>query len=186
MSHGAEQCGLEKYRNYLRILAQVQLDPRLQAKLDASDVVQQTLLEAYQKQAEFRGSSEGELAAWLRKILVHNLADILQAFNRDKRDVGRECSLEQGLQASSARLDALAAAEELSPSQKLQRHEQATCLADAMAMLPETQREALVLHHWHGLKLPQIAQHLGRSEAAVAGLLKRALKHLRQVLQNVE
>jgi RNA polymerase sigma-70 factor (ECF subfamily) len=186
MSHAAEMCSLEKFRNYLRILAQLQLEPRLQAKLDASDVVQQTLLEAYQKQDEFRGSSEGERAAWLRKILVHNLADFLNAFHRDKRDVGRECSLELVLQASSTRLEALAAAKGLSPSQQLQQQEQATRLADAMAMLAETQREALVLHHWHGWKLAQIARHLGRSEAAVAGLLKRALKHLRQVLQNAE
>jgi len=175
--------GLDQYREYLVMLARVQLDPRLRDKLDPSDVVQQTLLDAHRKQDQFRGRTEAERAAWLRQILAHNLADALRAFGRAKRDVARERSLDVALEQSSLRLEAWLAAEQSSPSQKLQRHEQAVQLADALAKLPQAQREALILQNWHGWSLAQIGQHMGRSPAAVAGLIKRGLKQLRGLLQ---
>jgi RNA polymerase sigma-70 factor (ECF subfamily) len=173
---------LEKFRDYLRLLARVQLDPRLRGKLDPSDVVQQTLLEAYQKRDQFRGSTEGEWLAWLRQALAHNLADALRAFGQAKRDVGREQALGAAVEASSRRLAAFLAAEQSSPSQRAERHERAVLLASALAALPEANREALVLHYCEEWPLSEIAKHLGRTPAAVAGLLKRGLKQLRQRL----
>ncbi|HEV3263218.1 MAG TPA: sigma-70 family RNA polymerase sigma factor [Gemmataceae bacterium] len=188
MDDEAEAYGrkLERFRHYLRLLARLQLDPRLRGKLDPSDVVQQTLLEAYQKRDQFRGASEGEWVAWLRQVLARNLADALRAFSQAKRDVSRECSLDEALQVSSARLEGWLAAEGSSPSGQAERHERAVRLANALAALPEAQREALVLQHWHGWKLAQIARHLGRSQAAVAGLLKRGLRQLRQHVHEPE
>jgi RNA polymerase sigma-70 factor (ECF subfamily) len=170
---------LEKAREYLRLLARLQLDPRLRGKLDPSDVVQQTLLEAYEKREQFRGSTEGEWLAWLRQALAHNLADALRAFGQAKRDVARERSLEAAVEASSRRLAAWLAAEQSSPSQQAERHEQAMRLAAALAELPDDNREALVLHYCEDWPLADIATHLGRTPAAVAGLLKRGLKQLR-------
>src|SRR5579885_672319 len=95
---------LERFRAYLRLLARLHLDPRLRGKLDASDVVQQTMLQAFQARAGFRGSTEAELAAWLRQILARNLAHAARDLGRDKRDVARERSLEQALGQSSHRL----------------------------------------------------------------------------------
>src|SRR5438034_439810 len=86
--------GLEKYREYLRVLARLHLDPRLQAKLDPSDVVQQTLLEAFRDWDQFRGEDAAQRAAWLRKILARNLANLVRDLKRDKRDVDRERSLQ--------------------------------------------------------------------------------------------
>src|SRR6516225_11525681 len=126
---------LERFREFLRLLARLQLGPKLQGKFDASDVVQQTLLEAYAKRDQFRGS-EAEHAAWLRQILAHNLADALRAFGQAKRDAGRERSIEAAIQESSARLGAWLAAEQSSPSQRVQRHEEAVRLAEALAELP--------------------------------------------------
>jgi RNA polymerase sigma-70 factor (ECF subfamily) len=170
---------LEKFRAYLLLLARLQLDPRLRGKLDPSDVVQQTLLEAYEKREQFRGSTEGEWLAWLRQALAHNLADALRAFGQARRDVARERSLEAAVEASSRRLQAWLAADQSSPSQQAERHERAVRLAEALAALPDDNREALVLHYCQDLPLADIAAHLGRTPAAVAGLLKRGLKQLR-------
>jgi RNA polymerase sigma-70 factor (ECF subfamily) len=175
---------LERYRDYLRLLARLQLDPRLQAKLDPSDVVQQTLLEALRKGDQFRGSTSAELAGWLRGILAHNLADALRAFRQEKRDVARERSLEESLRVSSARLEHWLTADEVPPGEQMEHEERAVRLAAALAELPEAQREALVLQYWHGWTLAEIAGHFGRTPAAVAGLLKRGLKKLRQEFQD--
>jgi RNA polymerase sigma-70 factor (ECF subfamily) len=175
---------LDGYYQYLLLLARVHLDPRLVRKLDASDVVQQTLLEAYEQRGQFRGQNEAELAAWLRQILVHNLADALRGFRRAKRNVARERSLEDAIDRSSARLEVWISAEQSSPSQQAMRHERAVRLANALAELPDSQREALALQHWHSQSLAEIAEQLGRSPTAVAGLLKRGLKQLRVLLQD--
>ena len=176
---------LEQYRPYLMLLARVQLDPRARAKIGASDVVQQTLVEAHQKAGDFRGAGEAELAAWLRQILAHNLADALRGLRRAKRDVGRERSLEAQLDQSSARLERWLRADGPSPSGDARRRERALQLAAAMQGLPEPQREALVLQYWHGWSLAAIGESLGRSPAAVAGLLRRGLSRLRQSLSDL-
>src|SRR5262245_57466232 len=116
---------LEGYRSYLRLLARLHLDQRLQGKLDPSDVVQQTLLEAYQGLGQFRGQGEAQQAAWLRQILARNLANAVRDLGRARRDVRRERSLEAELADSAARLGVWLAAEQSSPSQHVERKEQA-------------------------------------------------------------
>lgn len=170
---------LERYRDYLHLLARLQLEPRLRARIDLSGVVQQTLLEAHQA-----GDAVG--LAWLRRVLANNLGDEIRKLTAAKRDLGREQSLEAALAASSARLENWLAAEQSSPSAPLQREELALGLAQALAQLPEAQREALVLQHWHGWSLAAIAEHMERSPAAVAGLLKRGLARLRTLMQEAE
>lgn len=177
---------LERYRNYLGILARLQLDPRLQGKLDVSGVVQQTLLEAYRALPGFRERGPAQTSAWLRRILANNLADEIRKLAAGKRDLAREQSLEAALDASSSRLEEWLAADQSSPSQQVERAEQALALAAALAQLPEAQREALVLQHWHGWSLARIAGHMHRSHAAVAGLIKRGLQQLRERLPQPE
>jgi RNA polymerase sigma-70 factor (ECF subfamily) len=179
---GESKQSLERYRHYLRLLAQVQINPGLQGRLDASDIVQQTLLEAHEKRAQFRGASEGEWLGWLRQILAHNLTDAIRGARAAKRDLGRERSLEEALEHSSVRLEHWLGNEQSSPSQRAQRHERALRLAEAMAALPESQRQALVLRYFQGWPLGRIGEQLDRSHAAVAGLLKRGLEQLRTLL----
>jgi RNA polymerase sigma-70 factor (ECF subfamily) len=188
MDPRAEDGGLavERFRKYLLLLAQSHLGRQLGRKLDASDVVQQTLLEAHRQRGQFRGHSEAEMAAWLRRMLACNLADALRGLGRGKRDVARERSLEAALDESSARLEAWLAAEQSSPSQRAERNEQLVRLADTLATLPDAQRQAVVLHYWQGLSLAAVAHQMGRSPAAVAGLLQRGLRTLRTLLAEPE
>ena len=177
---------LENYRVFLQLLARQHLDQRLRGKLDSSDIVQQALLQAHQSRDQFRGETEAERVAWLRQILARCTANALRDFTREKRDVGRERSVEEALSESSARVEEWLAAEESSPSQAAEKHEETLRLANALLRLPEAQREALVLQHWGGWSLAEISEKLGRSPAAVAGLIKRGLKQLRALLQEGE
>jgi RNA polymerase sigma-70 factor (ECF subfamily) len=174
---------LERYRPYLLLLARMRLDPHLRGKLDASGIVQQTLLEADQARGQFRGTTEAEEAAWVQQILAHNLANAVRDLLREKRDVRREQSLEAAIEESSRRLEGWLAAEQSSPSERAERHEQGVRLAVALAELPEAQREALTLHHLEGRPLDEVACLLGRSRDAVAGLIKRGLRQLRERLR---
>jgi RNA polymerase sigma-70 factor (ECF subfamily) len=176
---------LRRWHDYLSVLARVQLAPAVRSRIDLEGIVQQTLFEAARKRAEFLGEPAQELA-WLRRILANNVADELRKLATAKRDAARERSLEAALDESSARLAAWLAADQSSPSERAVHNEQALSLATALARLPEAQREALVLQHWHGWSLAQIADHLGRSRAAVAGLIKRGLRQLRADLRPPE
>ena len=177
---------VESFRAYLLLLARLQLGDRLKGKLDASDLVQQTLLDAHRQRHQFRGHSAAEMAAWLRRMLACNLADAQRALGREKRDVARERSLEAALEQSSGCLESWLAAEQSSPSARVVRGEELTRLADALESLPEAQREALVRHYWQGKTLAAVAAELERTPAAVAGLLQRGLKTLRTLLTEPE
>src|SRR3989442_14496638 len=96
---------LERYRDYLRLLARLQMPAHLQGKLDPSDIVQQTLLRAFERIEQLRGQSEAQIAAWLRSILASTLANAARDLGRQKRDAGLERSLEAALERSSACLE---------------------------------------------------------------------------------
>jgi len=174
------ECRLDRFRGYLTVLARTHLGSRYDRRVDASDIVQMTLLEAHQKRAHFRGDTRTEMAGWLRTMLVHNVADAVRAMERDKRDIRRERSLETEISDSFSRAHDWLAADHTSPSEHLVRHEQHLALADALAELPPEQSEAIILHHLHGMPLRDLAAHMQRSEPSVAGILYRGLQRLRQ------
>jgi RNA polymerase sigma-70 factor (ECF subfamily) len=171
----------EAYRPYLMTLGAAGLSPGPRDRVDLSGVVQQTLLEAHRDAAAFAGEP-GQRAAWVRQIFARNLSDALRATGAAKRDAARERSLEGDLDRSAARLADLIPAPGPSPSGRLRREERAVALAAALAGLPDAQREALVLQHWHGRSLKEIAARMGKTPVAVAGLLKRGLRQLRERL----
>jgi RNA polymerase sigma-70 factor (ECF subfamily) len=178
----AEGPDLERYRDYLGLLARLQVDRRLQGKLDPSGVVQQTLLEAHQALDQLKGRTEAEVLAWLRTALAHNLADEVRRLGSGKREAGREESLQQALEQSSARLEAWLQPEQSSPSAQAIRHEEALRLTAALARLPEKQRQAIELRHLRALSLAEVADGLGCTKGAVVGLLHRGTKKLRELL----
>jgi len=173
---------LECYRDYLRLLARMHMSRQLQAQLDPSDVVQQTLLKAHEKIGQFRGRSDAELAGWLRRILANQLITALRRLGGGERQGGPERSLEAALEDSSARLEAWLVADQSSPSAHAIRQEQLLRLSAALAQLPEDQRAALELKHLQGCSVEAISQQLGRTKYAVGGLLYRGLKRLRELL----
>ena len=174
----------EQFRGYLRFLARVQMDGRLRAKVDPSDLVQQSLLQAHRARDGFRGTTDAERAAWLRRILARNLAHTRRDLTREKRDVGRERSLHEGVEASAARLEGWLSAPGSSPSGRAGRNERARIVAAAVETLPNDQREAVSLRYWEGLKLAEIAERMGRTAPSIAGLLRRGLAAVREELRD--
>src|SRR5206468_3624665 len=143
---------LLRYQPWLRLLARVHVESHFRGKFDASDVVQQTLLEACRAFPQFRGHSEPELVAWLRQILAHVLAHEVRRYRgTQQRDLGREVSLDQALAASSQRLGDVLAAPGSSPSQQAVRREQEVLLAEVLERLPDDYREVIILRHLEGL-----------------------------------
>lgn len=182
---GAFDQELDRYRSYLLLLARMQLDTLPRLKLDASDIVQQTLLEAHTKRQQFQGDRE-TFAAWLRKALANNIRDSLRRTRRQRRDVTREFSLEVAIDQSSERMAACLAADQTSLTGRVVRNEDLARLSHAILALPEPQRDAVVLHHLQGWRLADVAERLKRTEAAVAGLLHRGLRRLRELMREAD
>ncbi|MCO8124344.1 sigma-70 family RNA polymerase sigma factor [Stieleria sp. TO1_6] len=173
---------IAQYEPYLRMLARTRVRRAYQAKIGASDMVQQAMMQAVQGFDGFRGTTEGELLAWLRQILAHHLCHLDRDLHRDKRDIRREQSMEQKLAQSSMRLEGLLAGHSPTPSQNVALGENIIRISQAIAKLPDSQSDAVRLHYLEGMKLSEVAAELGKSTGAVAGLLHRGMKTLRSQL----
>lgn len=181
----AESAGalLELYRNYLHLLARTQIDLHLERRASASDVVQQTFLEAYRDFRQFRGATEGELLAWLRRILLNNLSELIEReVLTAKRDLRREVVLDD-LESSAAGVETALRSQWTSPTSRARRRETAAIVADRLAQLPDAQREVIVLRNIEGLSFEEVAQRMDRSSGAVRMLWLRALHRLRELLR---
>ena len=175
---------LDSYRNYLRILADSRLDRKLRGRMGASDVVQETMLQAHRDFGQFRGTTEKELLGWLRMILAHTLARAIEAHVlTKKRDVRRDVSIAQvaaGVERSTMQLNLAVAASDNTPSSNARRHERAVILADLMSELTADQREVLILRNMRGHKFAEVAELMQRSVPATKMLWMRAIKRLRE------
>jgi RNA polymerase sigma-70 factor (ECF subfamily) len=176
----------ERFAEYLRMLARLQMPPRLRGKLDDSDVVQQTLLEAHQAGTRLAELDEPGQAAFLRRILANNLVDLARRFGGEARDVARERSLEMQFHDSSVRLANWLAAGTPTPSGQAVREEELLRLASALAALHPEQRLAVEMKHLQGHSVAEIATALQRTETAVGGLLRRGLHRLRELMRTEE
>ncbi len=172
------------YRNYLQLLARTQIDMYLALRLNPSDIVQETMLRAFRGFPQFRGATEGELLAWLRRILARCLADQSRQHRAQRRDGRQEVSWEADCDRSSAQLAALLADRGASPSEAAAHREQCVLLADALARLPEDYRQVLVLRHLERADFAEVAARMGRSSAAVRMLWARALERLRSEMES--
>jgi|SRR5579884_684111 len=175
---------LELYRNYLRLLARLEIGRRLQKKVDDSDLVQEVFLEAHRHFGQFRGTTEAELMGWLRQILAGVVANLLRRYYGTKqRNVRLERELADDLGRSSQALGGNLAGRESSPSERAVRREQAVLLADALGRLPPAYQDVIILSHLEGLAFPEVARRMGRSVDSVKNLWARALARLRRSLR---
>jgi RNA polymerase sigma-70 factor (ECF subfamily) len=175
---------LEQYRNYLTLLARLQIGPRLRGKADATDLVQETYLEAHRSFLRFRGGSEREFIQWLRQIFAGVLSHLVRRYRGTRaRDLRLERRLADELERSSRTIDRALLAKQSSPSQQAARREQAVILANALKKLSEDYREVLILRHLEGLTFPQVAGRMSRTVDSVEKLWTRALARLRHALE---
>lgn len=177
---------LERYRNYLTVLARLQIGRRLQRKFDPADVVQEAFLQAHHKFSQFKGLREAELVAWMRQILASRLAKLVRHYCGTRgRDLRLEVELVDDLNRSSCVLELGMTSPANSPSAEAARREQAVVLSDALERLPEDYREVILLHQFQDFALPDVAQSMGRSLDSVKNLWIRALARLRRVLAEI-
>jgi RNA polymerase sigma-70 factor, ECF subfamily len=175
-----------KYRDLLRRLAGRGVDRRVRGRLDESDLVQETLLQAYLSREQVRGQSEPERVGWLRAILANKIAAVHRHFRRRRRDVRREAS--PGPPSSQPSGGALGWLEDPGPAPgaALEREGDLARLTAALAALPVDQRRAVEMHHLEGLPFAEVAARMGRSKASVAGLVFRGVLALRERLATAE
>ena len=167
-------------RNYLNLVARAQVESWLRAKVDASDLVQQTLLEAHRDFAHFRGSTEAEWLAWLRRILAHNAANFVRHYRgTDKRQARREVPLAAPDDSAGGGWADPADGGE-SPSQQLLRKERELQVADALTQLPPDYREVICLRNLQRLPFDEVARRMGRSRPAAQMLWMRAIRKLQE------
>jgi RNA polymerase sigma-70 factor (ECF subfamily) len=172
---------LGDYRAYLETLTYIQIDPRLRSEFSVSEIIQQTLVEAWRDLERIQALDAEGRRRWLRRMLVNNLLDKI------RRPPGPiKISLEAAAAESSIRLQSWQAAEDSPPIGKLIEYEEKLRVLAALSQLPEREREALILQQYHDCKLAEIAEHLDCTTGAVAGLQRRGRERLRKLLSDLE
>jgi RNA polymerase sigma-70 factor, ECF subfamily len=175
---------LELYRRHMSLLARTQIDPLLRVKIDESDLAQDTCLEAHRHFDQFRGTTEAEFGAWMRKILAGLLANSIRRYKGTKqRDVRRERSATGDASGSSVVCAVEAIARDGTPSEQAVERETAVQLALAVDQLAPDYRQVIDLRNLEGLSFVEVSEKMGRSVDSVEKLWTRALGKLRRVLQ---
>jgi RNA polymerase sigma-70 factor, ECF subfamily len=157
---------LERHRPILLTLAETLLSPAFRGHVDASDLVQQTLMEAHCNSGELGKLDDAPLLAWLHSALKHNVLDAVRHLRTAKNNIARNLRIGD-LQKSFVRLEQLLVAHDTSPSQVLQRNEDISRMLAALQTLPSNQRMAVILKHLRGHTLREISEMLEVSESAV-------------------
>ncbi len=170
------------YRDTLQILAKCEVPAHLRAKFDPDDLIQTAFLKVQQAEATFDGRTEPEVVEYLRQALISALAEVIRGYDRGKRRVASERSLDRAIEQSASRGASWLAADQTSPTAQARRNEQLTHLASSLGELPPNQRRAIELHYFQRLSFGQTAERMDITYAAAAGLVRRGLQQLRERL----
>lgn len=174
-------------RSYLLLVARAQVESWLRVKVDASDLVQETMLEAYRDFARFQGASPQELKAWLRRILSHNVADFVRHYHGTaKREARREVRFADPATSTWRGGVPEPAASTPTPSQELLRADRELRMAAALEELPPDYQEVIMLRNLQRLPFAEVACRMGRSRPAVQMLWMRAIRKLGEVVGEEE
>lgn len=173
---------LNNFRPIMLTLAEAMISSTLRGDLEPSDLVQQTLLEAHCNAEQLAAMSQPAFFSWLRNALNHNVLDAIRHLKAQKNDVRRRVRVSD-LEATFVRLEQVLVADETSPSEVVQRNEQICLMLAAVQTLPDNQRRAVILKHLNGCSLREIADALGLSEPAAAGVLHRGRQRLAECLR---
>jgi RNA polymerase sigma-70 factor (ECF subfamily) len=169
----------EQCQGYVAVLARANLESWLKAKVDASDLVQQTMLEAYRAFGEFRGQTSGEWLAWLKTILRHNAAEYVRHYHVvQKRKAGREVPIGHDSERKDGVFEPFDPRG--TPSAIAVEREEALRLADAIAVLPPDYQDVIMLRHGQRLPFDEVARRMSRSRPAVQMLWLRAVRKLQE------
>jgi len=173
---------LELCRKYLLLVANREFEDKLRAKGGASDLVQETLLEAHRDFARFEGTTRAEILAWLRRILLNNLSNFRRRYAQaENRCVAREISLDGT--GPLADLKRSLARDTTSPESRVAAEEASAALDRALELLPSDYREVILLRHSQGLSFAELGQLMDRTDEAARKLYVRAIERLRQELK---
>lgn len=170
---------IAKYRNYLLMIANHDLDPRIQSKVGASDVVQQTMIRAQDKFEQFRGATERELLGWLKAALTNNLKNQRQFFFAKKRSAANEVSQQDQSTAQRNARDP-----HLTPRSDILKQEQISALAMEISKLPIDYQTVIELRNFEQMKFKEIGEQMNRSQDAVCKLWARAIETLQARLES--
>lgn len=170
--------GLDGCRNYLLGIAERELDGDLRAKAGASDLVQETFIDAQKMFARFEGHSEAEWLAWLRQLLLFNVAGFTRRYRTDKRSAERETPLG----GASSVWPTEPTASDATPSAVVREAEETAVVEAAIAQLPPDYQRVLRWRYQEELSFVEIGERLGRSQDAVRRLWAQAIDELQQRL----
>jgi RNA polymerase sigma-70 factor (ECF subfamily) len=173
---------LGAYRNYLRFLGRDGIGDQLQGKVGASDLAQDVLIAAQTEFQGFRGGTERELLAWLRRMLANRIVDYARKFGGARRAVKEE-AIEDILYESSMAFEHVLGASGVTASQQAQTRETAAVMADALDQLPADYQTVILLRNKEGRSWQDVAARMGRSSGAARMLWIRALAELRPLLE---
>jgi RNA polymerase sigma-70 factor, ECF subfamily len=177
-----ESWSIGRLRPWLQMVAERELSDRLRGRIDASDVVQQTLLKAWQGESQFGGETHEERLAWLRIILKNTIRDHhRRLFGTDKRGLGREQLASETFAQGDPGLSQHAISRGATASGEFEVFEQWRALEQSLEQLPKEQRQVIELRHFEDLQFAEIAKRIGKSEPAVRMLWVRALRNLQGI-----
>ncbi len=175
---------LEACRAYLLHVASSELDANLRAKGGASDLVQQTFLEAQRDFRQFNGTSEAELLAWLRRMLLNNVANFRrQWLQTAKRAAHRELPIHSPEESRNQERSWMADGVP-TPSRQMMVNEQEEALYAALDRLPPDYAQVLRLRYVEGLSFEEVAQRMDRTVNAASKLFARAIERLQEEMDS--
>ena len=172
---------MRQLRTYFHLMARSELAPLLRRKIENSDVVQQSCIKVLEGIEQFRGTTEGELRNWLKRVLTNEINQVGRDLRAQKRDFRRDIPIEGHSGLGAHVMDDM-----LTPRSSALAQEQQDAVRDALAQLPEDYQQVIKMRSWGGMSFPQIAENIGKSINATEKLWYRAVQRLGKQLANYE